>query len=459
MTALVYPQLYAQRLFDCIPSVKTVWDARLACSEHVPGPGGVGGAGDGAGSVRCGHGGASGEKEQSEEKHKNRASREWGAVGEQDQGEGNALLLARGLPGRPTCLIHSLVWMAVSFVPASGVLLRLGTLLAERLLHVPSCGFCLILAMAIHASCFSLLHPARAAPANKAARSISQGSASPRVVTLAIWALYLLKSYHQNLTWRTDPALFSAALESCPRSAKLNLQVAKIYVNSVSDPASGRLSVAGASLTSTPLSRPCKSSAPRGQGQEIDPDFCDLGYQEALLQVLLHRDHVAAMEALVDNLSCKFTSRNSLSMLESMWEGQLLQLGPHSKDRYLILKQQGQQASRGGMKALAAQKYTKGSQEAIQHSAYLDALLLAVIAEEEMGGWLNSEEAATERDRAGVEFAKALEMEATILLRGGQVRRLVQRTLEEGQKALNKQHPEGAAPSVWTRCTSPTGCR
>jgi hypothetical protein len=29
------------------------------------------------------------------------------------------------------------------------------------------------------------------------------------------------------------------------------------------------------------------------------------------------------------------------------------------------------------------------------------------------------------------------------------VRRLVQRTLEEGQKALNKQHPEGAAPSVW----------
>jgi hypothetical protein len=133
------------------------------------------------------------------------------------------------------------------------------------------------------------------------------------------------------------------------------------------------------------------------KAKEIDPDFCDLGYQEALLQVLLHRDQVAAVEALVDNLSCKFTSRNSLSMLESMWEGQLLQLGPHSKDRYLILKQQGQQASRGGMKALAAQKYTTGSQEAIQHSAYLDALLLAVIAEEEMGGWLNSEEAAMER--------------------------------------------------------------
>lgn len=44
------------------------------------------------------------------------------------------------IPYRSTAeiLMHLLIWLVVSFIPASGVFLRLGTLLAERLLYTPS---------------------------------------------------------------------------------------------------------------------------------------------------------------------------------------------------------------------------------------------------------------------------------------------------------------------------------
>ena len=342
-----------------------------------------------------------------------------------------------------TALIHALVWMAVSFVPASGVFLRLGTLLAERLLYVPSCGFCLVLSLGVHYFCGLLFKSPSAASGNKGASgsSLSRNKISSRLVTVLIWALYLLKSYHQNLVWRDEPTLFIASLGACPRSAKLNLQVAKIFVNSVSSSSQGKVQVDEESL----LKKDAVTALQRAQfhvnkAREIDPSFCDLGYQEALLQLLLHKNTTGAIRALVDNLSCKFTARASLGMLESLWEAQISQVGAHSRDGYPLLKQQGEQAAQGGMTALAAQKFSTASQGAIQHSAYLDALLLAMMAEEAMLEWLASEDAEGERERAGAEFAKALEMHAGVLLRGGRIRRLIQRTIEEGQKGLDKQH-------------------
>jgi hypothetical protein len=90
MTALVYPAtLCAEYSFDCIPSVKTVWDARLwlAVSMYLALAGLVV-----LGLALAVSGVATEErverKNKAKEKHKNRASSGSGSAGGQDQGKG-----------------------------------------------------------------------------------------------------------------------------------------------------------------------------------------------------------------------------------------------------------------------------------------------------------------------------------------------------------------------------------
>ena len=55
-------------------------------------------------------------------------------------------------------VLLSFIWLNVPFVPASGVFLKLGTLLAERLLYVPSVGFCMLLSITVYTVCTWISH-------------------------------------------------------------------------------------------------------------------------------------------------------------------------------------------------------------------------------------------------------------------------------------------------------------
>ena len=310
-----------------------------------------------------------------------------------------------GMRMKPTALLHAVVWMVVPFVPASGVFLRLGTLLAERLLYVPSLGFCLLLAMLIRRTC-----------------------SSRRMVVWGIVGLYLVKSYTYNQSWHSDTTLFFESLRVCPNSAKLNLQVAKIHVNS-------------AEGSPDPQAVLAKARHHVNRAKEIDPSFCDTGYQEAMLQVLYHRNASAAIEALVDNLDCVYTARNSLALLEQLWESQLKQVDP--SQRHALLRLQATQALRANMTVFSAQKYVAASQSAIDQKAYLDAIVLSKQAESTMTEWFEGSEAEAERNREGsLDYVKALEVAATVMLRGGYARRVVQIILEEaGSKAKEAKIP------------------
>ncbi len=44
---------------------------------------------------------------------------------------------------------HGLVWLLVPFIPASGVFVMVGFVLAERTLYLPSIGYCIGLAAAL----------------------------------------------------------------------------------------------------------------------------------------------------------------------------------------------------------------------------------------------------------------------------------------------------------------------
>ena len=77
-------------------------------------------------------------------------------------------------------------------------------------------------------------------------------------VVFSISCFYALRTHRRNVDWKTDTDLFLASLDVCPTSAKLNLQVTKIYVNR-GDFADAERHIAAA--------------------KAIDPEFCDIWYQ------------------------------------------------------------------------------------------------------------------------------------------------------------------------------------
>ena len=91
-----------------------------------------------------------------------------------------------------------LPWLLVSHIP-----LRLGTLVAERTMYLPSVGMALLL-------------PRHLAPPRGA-----RGAATVAGAT----AYFASRCLRRTLDWRTDETAFETALEVCPRSAKLQQQM------------------------------------------------------------------------------------------------------------------------------------------------------------------------------------------------------------------------------------------
>ena len=90
---------------------------------------------------------------------------------------------------------------AVTILPVSNLLFPIGTIMAERVLYLPSFGFCLLLAVAV-----------------------TTLAAGPRWRLLAVGAFGLLllgygaRTVVRNWDWRTNRAIFSAAARTSPNS-------------------------------------------------------------------------------------------------------------------------------------------------------------------------------------------------------------------------------------------------
>ncbi|MGH7412242.1 MAG: hypothetical protein ACREJ6_14445, partial [Candidatus Methylomirabilis sp.] len=90
----------------------------------------------------------------------------------------------------------------VAILPVSNLRFLIGTIMAERVLYLPSLGFCLLLAVAA-----------------------STVAARPQWSLLAIGAFGLLlvgygaRTVVRNRDWRSNAAIFSAAVRTSPKSA------------------------------------------------------------------------------------------------------------------------------------------------------------------------------------------------------------------------------------------------
>ena len=106
-------------------------------------------------------------------------------------------------------------WAVVPHLPASQLVVTVGTLVGERLLYIPSVGLSLAAAAALYALMTS-----------RAFRWTTLGAAAGLVVALAAWGTAL-----RNRDWLDDEALFASALRVCPAGAKLHQQMGLIRLN------------------------------------------------------------------------------------------------------------------------------------------------------------------------------------------------------------------------------------
>ncbi|XP_055934586.1 protein O-mannosyl-transferase Tmtc3-like [Argiope bruennichi] len=101
-------------------------------------------------------------------------------------------------------LILSLSMLVLPFLPASNLFFPVGFVVAERVLYIPSMGFCMILAQG-----WSILWEKRA---------YKQLAA---VGILFLLTVHVLKTIRRNEDWRTEYTLYSSALSVNQRNAKL----------------------------------------------------------------------------------------------------------------------------------------------------------------------------------------------------------------------------------------------
>jgi len=92
-------------------------------------------------------------------------------------------------------------WLLIGLVPVANLLLPIGTIMAERLLYLPSVGF----ALASGAILIPLLCADRKAW---------------KLLLLLLLLLYAGRTAVRNRDWRDDESLFRAVVEAHPRSAK-----------------------------------------------------------------------------------------------------------------------------------------------------------------------------------------------------------------------------------------------
>jgi hypothetical protein len=95
------------------------------------------------------------------------------------------------------------------------VFLKVGLLVAERLLYTPSIGVCTLVGWML---------------ASTAAGS-QQRHATVRVLLVAVAAVCVWRCQVRNVEWANADSLYAAALQVCPESARINNNIGTRYAS------------------------------------------------------------------------------------------------------------------------------------------------------------------------------------------------------------------------------------
>jgi len=129
---------------------------------------------------------------------------------------------------RKRSILFSLIVMVMPMLPASNLFYPVGFVVAERLLYLPSLGFCLVVALGMErlagSGCSSSIRRMKK-------RIIS-------VLLLLLAASFTIKTWTRNADWANRKTLFESGLRSLPNNAKMHYNYANLQKDE------GRLDVA-----------------------------------------------------------------------------------------------------------------------------------------------------------------------------------------------------------------------
>uniref|UniRef100_A0A1X7VL19 dolichyl-phosphate-mannose--protein mannosyltransferase n=1 Tax=Amphimedon queenslandica TaxID=400682 RepID=A0A1X7VL19_AMPQE len=106
-----------------------------------------------------------------------------------------------------------LILMVVPFVPASNLFIRVGFVVAERILYIPSLGYCVLVVhgLKILGNTISLRYHIK---------SID------KILFLVIIITYILRTVDRNPVWKTRESLFRSGVETLPHNSKAHYNYA-----------------------------------------------------------------------------------------------------------------------------------------------------------------------------------------------------------------------------------------
>ncbi|CAI8019479.1 Protein O-mannosyl-transferase TMTC2, partial [Geodia barretti] len=112
-------------------------------------------------------------------------------------------------------LLVSLSWVVIPFLPASNLFFPVGFVVAERVLYLPSMGFCLLVALSINSF-----------------RTKTRKNHAAIAVSLLV-LVFSAKTVSRNSEWGTSRGIVTAALKTFPGNAKLHMSMGNILAQQV----------------------------------------------------------------------------------------------------------------------------------------------------------------------------------------------------------------------------------
>lgn len=132
-------------------------------------------------------------------------------------------------------LCMATLWLVIPFLPSCQFFLTVGFVVAERVLYLPSVGFCLFFVVLLD-WLVERLQNDTATTSENATNDDSQAKAKKPFsgsvivvvsVVLLIVGLYSIRTIERNKDWATPLALFSAGIEVAPNNAQLHYMAAR----------------------------------------------------------------------------------------------------------------------------------------------------------------------------------------------------------------------------------------
>jgi protein O-mannosyl-transferase len=180
-------------------------------------------------------------------------------------------------------IAFGLLWMILPFLPTSNALVWVGTMLAERLLYLPSIGFCILVAVGIQ----TILE-------SKPKTTFAIVS-----ITVVICALFCAKTIERNRDWLDERRLFDSAEAVCPNSAKVHYN-------------QGIMAMDRKNFT--------QARFHFRRAREIEPMHCELDLQHGILAWEDKKDPNEAVKNFKLALDCIYTRVKAVENLHTIYQ-------------------------------------------------------------------------------------------------------------------------------------------